>query len=229
MSPRRWGSRASAPIGGWPASMPRATPACTIVVATASDADHDHRRGRGRGAGGPARASSRPGLARPRARRPGSDREPDPAPPRRAPPGGVRPDDRRGDPRVEDHRGSLRAGPAGRAGPHGRQEDRADPRRRRLASPRPRDGQHRRRSKKPGSGSTTSTPLVDDHSRFAYSEILGDEQGRHLRRVLRPSRRVLRRPRHHPHRSSDDRQPLELHAQPQPSPTCSPTSAPTTC
>ena len=53
--------------------------------------------------------------------------------------------------------------------------------------------------------------VVDDHSRFAYSEILPDETGRDLRRVLRPRARLLRRPRHH-RRRGHDRQPLELHA-----------------
>ena len=44
----------------------------------------------------------------------------------------------------QGHRGPLRARPAGRAGPHGRQEARPDPRRRRLAGPRPRPGHDRR-------------------------------------------------------------------------------------
>ena len=70
----------------------------------------------------------------------------------------LRPADRRGDPGLEDHRRPLRTGPARRAGPHGRQEDRPDPRRRRLARPRPPDGLHRRHASGPGSASTTSTP-----------------------------------------------------------------------
>ena len=43
----------------------------------------------------------------------------------------------------------LRARPPRRAGPHGRQEDRQDPRRRRLAGPRPADGHHRRQEARP--------------------------------------------------------------------------------
>ena len=56
--------------------------------------------------------------------------------------------------------------------------------------------------------------LVDDHSRLAYSEIHPDETRRHRRRVPHPSLRLLRRPRHHPHRTSDDRQPLDLQTHP---------------
>ena len=92
---------------------------------------------------------------------------------------------------VEDHRGSLRTRPARRAGPHGRQEDRPDPRRRRLASPRPRDGHAPRTQKKARIGFDYVHSVVDDHSRFAYSEILADEQGRHVRRVLRTSARAF--------------------------------------
>ena len=72
-------------------------------------------------------------------------------------------------------RGALRARPARRAGAHGRQEARPDPRRRRLARPWPQTtaGHVARRR----SATTTSTSLVDDHSRLAYSEILPDEKG----------------------------------------------------
>ena len=98
----------------------------------------------------------------------------------------------------------------GLAGPHGRQEGRPHPRRRRLEGPRPRRRERPARRSAPGSGSTTSTPLVDDHSRLAYSEILPDEKGTDLRRVPAAGRRLLRRPRHHPHRAGHDRQPLQL-------------------
>ena len=37
--------------------------------------------------------------------------------------------------------------------------------------------------------------MVDDHSRLAYTEIHPYEKGRHLRRVHRTRRQVLRRPR----------------------------------
>ena len=77
----------------------------------------------------------------------------------------------------QGHRGALRARPARRAGAHGRQEARPDPRRRRLAGPRPRGHEP------PGDRATTPIgydyvhSLVDDHSRLAYSEILPDEKG----------------------------------------------------
>ena len=67
-------------------------------------------------------------------------------------------------------------GHARRAGPHGRQEDRPDPRRRRLARPRPRPP---RSHPRPGTplGYDYVHSLVDDHSRLAYSEVLPDEKG----------------------------------------------------
>jgi transposase len=52
--------------------------------------------------------------------------------------------------------------------------------------------------------------LVDDHSRLAYSEVLSDEKGANLRGVPRAGHRLLRRPRHCPHRTADDRQRLGL-------------------
>ena len=67
----------------------------------------------------------------------GTYRRADPAPPRRATPGRARSTDWHRDPGVEDHSAALRAGPTGRAGSHGRQEDRAHPGRGRLARPRP--------------------------------------------------------------------------------------------
>ena len=88
----------------------------------------------------------------------------------------LRPDDRRGDPGLEDHRGPLRTRPARRAGPHGRQEDRPDPRRRRLAGPRPRQRTTGRETQA-RIGYDYVHSLVDDHSRLAYSEILPDEKG----------------------------------------------------
>ena len=219
MSPKRWACRASAPIAGSPASTPRATPACTIVVAAALDADAhqpprskrrssppglEHRRGQdwlGPELGVPARTVSRilrrhdvPRLCE------------------------LRPADRRGDPRLEDHRGPLRTRPARRAGPHGRQEDRADPRRRRLASPRPPDGLHRSARRRPRSASTTSTPssMTTAGSRTPRSSPTNRPPPAPA--FFDPRRRLLRRPRHRPHRTGHDRQPLELHAQPTPSP-----------
>ena len=70
----------------------------------------------------------------------------------------LRPADRRGDPRLEDHRRPLRTRTTRRAGPHGRQEDRPDPRRRRLASPRPRWPPTSTDARTDGSATTTSTP-----------------------------------------------------------------------
>ena len=67
-----------------------------------------------------------------------------------------------------------------------------------------------RRARRPGSATTTCTPLVDDHSRLAYSEILPDEKGPTCAGVPAPGRRLLRRPRHRPDRAGDDRQPLQL-------------------
>ena len=52
--------------------------------------------------------------------------------------------------------------------------------------------------------------LVDDHSRLAYSEILPDEKGTTCAGFLARADRLLRRPRHHPHRAADDRQRLGL-------------------
>ena len=52
--------------------------------------------------------------------------------------------------------------------------------------------------------------LVDDHSRLAYSEILPDEKGATCAGFIAPRRRLLRRPRHHPHRTGHHRQPLQL-------------------
>ena len=54
--------------------------------------------------------------------------------------------------------------------------------------------------------------VVDDHSRLAYSEILPDEIGTNLRGVPAPRRRLLHRPRHHPDRTGDHRQPPVLPA-----------------
>ena len=77
---------------------------------------------------------------------------------------------------IEDHRGPLRALAARRAGPHGRQEARPDPRRRRLAGARPRRHQ-RPPDQRHRVGYDYVHSLVDDHSRLAYSEILPDEKG----------------------------------------------------
>ena len=69
----------------------------------------------------------------------------------------VRPDHRRGDPGLEDHRGPLRTRPSRGAGPRGREEDRQDPRRRRLEGPRPPDRARPAARRRPGSATTTST------------------------------------------------------------------------
>ena len=101
MSPRRWGSHASAPIAGWPASTPRATPGCDDRSARGRiDADANQSRGRSRSWSPPGSSIAvvRTGSAPSSASRP-------------APSAGscaattclgcasVRPDDRRGDPR----------------------------------------------------------------------------------------------------------------------------------
>ena len=87
------------------------------------------------------------------------------------------PDHRGGDPGLQGHRGALRTRPARRAGAHGRQEDRPDPRRRRLACPRPQHRETTRDRSKTKVGFDYVHSLVDDHSRLAYSEILPDEKG----------------------------------------------------
>ena len=93
-----------------------------------------------------------------------------------APSARLRPASPGGDPGQQGHRGPLRTRPARRAGAHGRQEDRPDPRRWRLAGPRPcRSGPTRRPPTRIGFDYVHS--LVDDHSRLAYSEILPDEKG----------------------------------------------------
>ena len=60
---------------------------------------------------------------------------------------------------------------------HGREEDREDPRRRRLAGPRTGQRQHQRARTNTRSGFDYVHSLVDDHSRLAYSEVLPDEKG----------------------------------------------------
>ena len=108
-------------------------------------------------------------------RRAGPDRLADPGPPR-VPPLAAWTRSPGGDPLQQGHRGPLRTRPARRAGPHGREEDRPDPRRRRLARPRPGAAATTRdRTTKVGYDYVHS--LVDDHSRLAYSEVLADEKG----------------------------------------------------
>ncbi len=58
------------------------------------------------------------------------------------------------------------------------------------------DAAEERLRDEPASASTRSTPLVDDHSRLAYTEILPDEKGTDLRSVPAPRSRLLRRSRH---------------------------------
>ena len=69
--------------------------------------------------------------------------------------------------------GALRARAPGRAGPHRRQEARADPRGRRLARPRARLAPETARA----IGYDYVHSAIDDHSRLAYSEIHPDERG----------------------------------------------------
>ena len=54
--------------------------------------------------------------------------------------------------------------------------------------------------------------VVDDHSRLAYSEILPDEKGATCAAFLLRAAAYFAGPRHHPHRASHDRQPLQLQA-----------------
>ena len=98
------------------------------------------------------------------------------APSRPAPAVHARPVDRRADPLLEDDRSPLRTRTTGRAGPHGRQEARPDPRRRRLAFTRPREAANQNGRKTRRVGYDYVHSVVDDHSRLAYSEILDDER-----------------------------------------------------
>ena len=82
--------------------------------------------------------------------------------------------DRRGDPGQPGHHGPLRTGPTRGPGAHGRQEAGPDPRRRRLEGL-GRDQVDRDRDTALGYDYVHS--LIDDHSRFAYCEVLPDETG----------------------------------------------------
>ncbi|GAA4958497.1 hypothetical protein HD597_000238 [Nonomuraea thailandensis] len=55
---------------------------------------------------------------------------------------------------------------------------------------------------------------IDDHSRLAYAEVLTDEKGTTCAAFLTRRRRLVRRPRHHPHPPGTDRQRQELPHQP---------------
>ena len=116
-----------------------------------------------------------PGLDRRRARRPGPDGVPGAGPPHVPRLASAGPDHRRGDPSQQGHRDPLRARTARRAGAHGRQEARPDPRRWRLEGLRARPGQSDNRGHRVGFDYVHS--MVDDHSRLAYSEVLPDEKG----------------------------------------------------
>ena len=83
-------------------------------------------------------------------------------------PGLARPRDGPGDP-------PLRTRPSRRSGAPGRQEARQDPRRRRLAHPRPRGPTTTPQSRAVGYHYLHSA--LDDHSRLTYSELLPDELG----------------------------------------------------
>ena len=111
----------------------------------------------------------------------GPDRLGDPAPPPGALPARVRPADRGGHPGIARPPRSATNTTTPAPGPHGRQEGRPDPRRRRLEGPRPR-ARSDRRQKHARIGFDYVHSLVDDHSRLAYSEVLPDEKGTDLRR-----------------------------------------------
>ena len=118
-------------------------------------------------------------------------------------------------------------GPARRAGPHGRQEARPDPRRWRLARPRPGDATASRGPTRPGSATTTSTPWSTTTPGWPTPRSCPTRRARPAPAFLDPGRGLLRRPRHHPDRAGDDRQRLGL-----PLLRCArsaPTSAPDRC
>ncbi len=154
--------------------------------------------------------TSRAGLDRRRARRPGPDRVAGPRPPRRAAAGEPGPDHRRADPGLQGHRGPLRTRTPRRAGPHGRQEARPDPRRRRLARPRPRDAAATARPTRPRSATTTSTPWSTTTPGWPTPRSCPTRRAPPAPAFLDRADRLLRRPRHHPHRAADDRQRLGL-------------------
>ncbi len=105
---------------------------------------------------------------------------------------------------VKDHCGAIRAGPARRADPHGRQEDWPHPRGRRMEGPRSTDEQNQRREKGPhrirlrALGRRRSLPagLLRDPAR---------REGHHLHSIPSTRRRLLRYLRHHPDRTHHDR------------------------
>ena len=86
---------------------------------------------------------------------------------------------------------------------------RPDPRRRRMAGSRPRDGINRRpQGTKIGYDYVHS--VVDDHSRLAFSEIHIDERGRHLTAEFFARAVAFFASSRHHDRTVDDRQRLEL-------------------
>ncbi len=154
--------------------------------------------------------------------------QPDPAPPPGALPARVRPVDRRGDPVLEDHRGPLRARPARRAGPHGRQEDRTHPRRRRLARLTAARWAPPGPQREPGSATTTCTPWSMTTPGWPTPRSCPTRRASTCAAFLLRAVGLLRRPWHRPHRAGHDRQPLQLQATPRPWPTPSRSSAPST-
>ena len=189
MSPRRWGSHASAPIAGSPASTPRATPGLQDrssrphSMPTRTSAEVEARVVAAR-----RRASPWSGLARPRARCAGAHGQSGSCAATTCP-GCATLDPLTGEViraskttavRYERDRpgelvhmdvkkiGRIPDGGGWRA--HGRQ----------MGS----TVGHARRRK---IGFDYVHSVVDDHSRLAYSEILADETGRHLRRRSSPA------------------------------------------
>ena len=162
---RRGRGRSAATASSRPHSMPRRT-SDEIEVSRSLVARRQHRRG-------PDWIGAELGRA-------GPDGVPGPAPPPAWPTAVPSCDPMTGEVirALEGHRGPLRTRPTRRAGAHGRQEARPDPRRRRLAGPRPRAPAQSSptRDKADRIGFDYVHSLVDDHSRFAYSEILPDEK-----------------------------------------------------
>ena len=192
-----------------PHSMPTRTP--DEIEARIVAARLEHRRGQD-------------WLGR-RARRPGAHGQSGPAPPRPAPLVHARPADRRADPLLEDDRSPLRTRTTRRTGPHGRQEDRPDPRRRRLACPRPPDGPTNRNGRKARIGYDYVHSVVDDHTRLAYSEILDDERADTCAAFFARALDYFAAHGITRDRTADDRQRLELPPRHDSSASCSPSTA----
>ena len=116
-----------------------------------------------------------PDLARPRVRLPSSHGKQDPATARCPAALRMRPVDRALIRASKTTAVRYERAASGRTGPHGCQEDRPDPRGRWLASPWTPGISRYLGHKKAKTGYDFVHSVVDDHSRFAYSEILADE------------------------------------------------------